>query len=90
MKLYGVNDVTQKVESYEVKREAPKHYHLEDHVGALRRRRCISKDDPMIAFSPEEALERYKIKQYIEISILEGKIIFIKDKINKAKINALH
>lgn len=88
MRLYSIDDITQKIESSEVIKETPKQYHLKGYLGAMSSR--VSKSDPMLAFSPEEALEKYEAKQLDRISLLKRQIAYIQDKINKAKTNALH
>ncbi len=82
MKLYTVNDITLEIESRKVIKITPKQYHLKGCLGATRMR--IPKDDPMIAFTPEEAYAKFETKQMRKIEELKEHIVYIDESIDKA------
>ncbi len=90
MKLYGVSKVTLVIESEEVTKETSRQFHLETGLSAYDYKRRVPKNDPMLAFGPEEALEKFEEYQLEIISSIESKIALVKDSITKAKANALH
>lgn len=70
------------MESIEIIKETPKQYHLKKWPSGLIRR--VSKDDPMLAFSPQEALEKFESKQLGEIERLKKRILYLDKTIDKA------
>lgn len=82
MKLYSINFINQEMESMEIIKETPKQYHLKKwHGGRIRR---VSKDDPMIAFSPRAAYAKFESKQLGEIERLKKRILYLDETIDKA------
>lgn len=88
--IYGIS-ITQKLESTEIIKETPKQYQLRitkrlSWYGYSTR---ISKDDPRLAFSPEEALVKFTNKQLGKIARLENEITTLRQRIERAE-NAVH